>query len=176
MKALYLILRTPAAKVYRWLRRHPRQVVLVAIVLSVAPPFFLEGIYRQLGTYLSTALLVGLVLFQISSSNRRRLENLLTRYMYQSGPAPVYNKQLLATIEFNFVAQNKTFESAWLIQKYGIIDDIRTFYVAKLARQRDFGPAEARRHGQQQLQDHSAEEQDQTDQGTRSSRRKADNS
>lgn len=135
MKALYLILRAPAAKVYRWLRRHPRQVVLLALVVSIAPEFFLTGTLRQVGTYLSIALLIGLVLFQISSSNRRRLENLLTRYMYQGGSAPVYNKQLLHTIEFNFVAQNKTFESVWLIQKFGIIDDVRTFYVAKLARQ-----------------------------------------
>jgi glycosyltransferase involved in cell wall biosynthesis len=135
MKALYLILRAPAAKVYRWLRRHPRQVVLLALVVSIAPEFFLTGTLRQVGTYLSIALLIGLVLFQISSSNRRRLENLLTRYMYQGGSAPVYNKQLLHTIEFNFVAQNKTFESVWLIQKFGIIDEVRTFYVAKLARQ-----------------------------------------
>jgi glycosyltransferase involved in cell wall biosynthesis len=135
MKALYLILRTPAAKAYRWLRRHPRQVVLLAILLSIAPQFFLNGTLRQVGTYLSLALLVVLVLFQVANSNRRRLENFLTRFMYQGAAKPTYDKKILRTIEYNFVAQNRTFESVWLIQKYGIIDDVRTFYVAKLARQ-----------------------------------------
>jgi glycosyltransferase involved in cell wall biosynthesis len=135
MKALYVILRTPAAKVYRWLRRHPRQVVLVAILLSVAPEFLFSGTLRQVGTYLSIGLLISLILFQISSLNRRRLENELILYMYRDAPAPAYNKQVLATIEYNFLARNKTFESAWLIQKYGIVDDIRAFRLAKLARQ-----------------------------------------
>lgn len=132
-----------AGYLLRYLRRHPRIVLVTTFVIAVTITATTFSAGLALTNSITAVLLMGLswapLAYLVTSLVRsgRIAENvdLLTRYIYQGTNAPEATSEMLQAIELGFIAKNKTFESVWLIDKLGLIDSVQTKYLARLARQ-----------------------------------------
>jgi len=119
---------------YRWIRRHPKKVLLGGTIVSVAAVAVLPDVWRLAAACFSAVSFAGLALLQVISNSRRQVETELIRALYQKNALPLYSKRVLRTIEYNFIGANKPFEADRLINLYGCLDEIRPAIELKLAR------------------------------------------
>jgi glycosyltransferase involved in cell wall biosynthesis len=119
---------------YRWIRRHPKKVLLGGTIVSVAAVAVLPDVWRLAAACVSAVSFAGLALLQVTSNARRQVETELIRALYQKNALPRYSKRVLRTIEYNFIGANRPFEADRLIGLYNCLDDIRPAIELKLAR------------------------------------------
>ena len=119
---------------YRWIRRHPKKVLLGGTIVSVAAVAVLPDVWRLAAACVSAVSFAGLALLQVTSNARRQVETELIRALYQKNALPRYSKRVLRTIEYNFIGANRPFEADRLIGLYNCLDDIRPTIELKLAR------------------------------------------